>query len=283
MWKTKLCLGLSLEFGISFEEQLRLLKKIGFEGFFVGWTADRDVDGLKRLADELGLIFQSIHAPFIKSRFMWEDSAETIAATEELIECLRTCARNSVPIMVCHPFIGFEEHNPTELGVRNFSVVVDEAERLGVKIAFENTEGEEYLAYLMEAFKDRECVGFCWDTGHEMCYNHSTDMMALYGDRILCTHLNDNLGIKDFDGEITFLDDLHLLPFDGVADWDDIVFRLNKYGFNDMLTFELNTISKPDRTENDFYGRMKINDYLTEVYKRACRVAMLKARVRDKM
>ncbi len=166
--------------------------------------------------------------------------------------------------------------------MRNFSVVVDEAERLGVKIAFENTEGEEYLAYLMEVFKDRECVGFCWDTGHEMCYNHSTDMMALYGDRILCTHLNDNLGIKYFNGEIIFLDDLHLLPFDGVADWDDIVFRLNKYGFNDMLTFELNTISKPDRTENDFYGRMKINDYLTEAYKRACRVAMLKARVRDK-
>lgn len=100
-------------------------------------------------------------------------------------------------------------------------------------------------------------------------------MMKSYGDRIICTHLNDNLGIKDFGGEITFLDDLHLLPYDGAADWNDITERLKKYGFTDVLTFELNKQSKPNRHENDIYDRMPLEEYICEAYKRACRFAMM--------
>ena len=182
--------------------------------------------------------------------------------------------------MVAHAFIGFTSHNPTAFGLKNFERVVAEAERLGVKVALENTEGEEYLAALMAHFAGCNAVGFCWDTGHEMCYNHSQDMLALYGDRLLCTHLNDNLGIRDFGGNITFIDDLHLLPFDGIADWADIASRLNRCGFDGILTFELNTKSKPNRCENDPYGRMDIRQYFTQAYMRACRVAALKARRR---
>lgn len=276
MWKTKLCLGLNPQFGIGFEEQVRLLKQTGFDAFFFEWKEDVDVKSLKRLADEFGMEIQSIHAPYVNSRYLWENGEKTDMAINELLSCLQVCAKYDIPIMVCHAFIGFEEHNPTKTGVKNFKIIIDEAEKLRVKIAFENTEGEEYLAYLMDAFKDRENVGFCWDTGHELCYNKGRDMMALYGERIMCTHLNDNLGIRDFDGKITFYDDLHLLPFDGIADWEGIAKRLNKYNSDGILTFELNTVSKWGRKENDCYGRMEISEYLTEVYKRVCRVAALK-------
>ena len=182
--------------------------------------------------------------------------------------------------MVLHTFKGFEDHDPTEFGIENFRRVAEEAQFLGVKLGFENTEGEEYLAAVLSSLSDFDCVGFCWDTGHEMCYNKSKDMMKLYGDRIVGTHLNDNLGIRDFNGNITWIDDLHLLPFDGIADWEDIVSRLNKYHFDGPLTFELNTYSKPGRHENDVYRNMPIELYLTEVYKRACRVATLKKNMR---
>jgi len=277
MWQTKLCLGLNPQFKISFDKQIRYLKQIGFEAFFFEWNESIDTKALKSLADELEMEIQSIHAPYVNSRFLWENGKKAKTAIDELLNCVQICTKYDIPIMVCHAFIGFEDHSPTETGVKNFGIIVDEAEKLGVKIAFENTEGEEYLACLMEAFKDRECVGFCWDTGHEMCYNHSQDMMALYGDRIMCTHLNDNLGIRDYNGVTTFHDDLHLLPFDGVADWDDIVKRLNKYSFDGILTFELNTVSKWGRKENDCYTKMEIDEYLTEAYKRACRVATIKA------
>ena len=100
-------------------------------------------------------------------------------------------------------------------------------------------------------------------------------MLGEYGGRLFFTHLNDNLGIQDYGGAITPLDDLHLLPFDGVADWQDIARRLCRQGFDDYLTFELNTESKPGRHENDKYANMPIEAYIAEAYARSCRVAAL--------
>jgi len=131
---------------------------------------------------------------------------------------------------------------------------------------------------LLEHFKDNDSVGFCWDSGHEMCYNYSKDLLALYGDKLIATHLNDNLGISNFGGRIYWTDDLHLLPFDGIADWDGIAKRLDRCGFNGIMTFELNIRSKPDRHENDIYTKMTIEEYIAECYKRACRVAVKRHR-----
>lgn len=278
MWKTKLCMSASASYGLSIEEQIPLFKKVGFDGFFTNYDCLENVRKYKAIADENGMIYQSLHAPFLTMDKMWEKGTEADEAVELLCECVRACAENSVPIMVAHVYIGFDKDEPTEEGLINFGKVVAVAEELGVKIAFENTEGEGYLAAVMERFKNSSAVGFCWDTGHEMCYNHSQDMLALYGDRLIATHIDDNLGIRDFDGKITFIDDLHLLPFDGVADWDGIVKRLNRHGYNGILTFELNKNSKPDRLENEKYTEMSVERYITAAYERACRVAALKER-----
>lgn len=274
MWKQKLCLNCAKSFPLSISEQLRLYKKVGFDGAFFVWSKDDPIHEWKAVADEIGLEIQSIHAPFGKIDALWRDDEEKAnAALQEQIECVRACREINVPIMVVHTFKGFKDHTPTEIGLKRFEILVDEATKCGVKIAFENTEGEEYLAALMERFKGNDTVGFCWDTGHEMCYNHSQDMLSLYGNRLIATHINDNLGIRDFEGNITYIDDLHLLPFDGIADWDDIARRLDREGFNDIMTFELNRASKPDRLENVVYDRMTFELWVTEVYKRACRVA----------
>ncbi len=272
MWKTKLCIATNDQFELSVPEQIRLFKKIGFDGFFTGYTNCEDIAEYRKLADELGMIYQSVHAPFVRMNEMWEDGEEAAA---ELIDCLHACAENCAPIMVVHAFKGYD-HSPNEKGIENFGKVVHEAECLGVKVAFENTEGEEYLAAVMERFKGSHAVGFCWDTGHEMCYNHSKDMLSLYGDKLIATHINDNLGIRDFDGNITWYDDSHLLPFDGIADWQGIADRLDKCGYNGELTFELNRYSRPERYENDFYRDMPVEKYLTLAFMRACRVAALR-------
>lgn len=280
MWKKQLCLGLNANFGVSYEEQLSLIKAVGFDGFFVVWSSDLDCRNLVHRAEALDLRFQSIHAPWGKAADMWhDDDVKGAVAVAELKQCIDTCVLCGVPLLVAHAFVGFDEHNPTMTGLARFSEVVDYAQKHSVLVAFENTEGEEYLAALMSHFADRDNVGFCWDSGHEMCYNHSKDMLQLYGNRLLCTHLNDNLGISDYFGKTIWTDDLHLLPFDGVADWQSVVTRLDRCGFNDMLTFELNKTSKPDRHDNDVYERMSITEYLAEAYKRACRVASMLLRL----
>ncbi|MBQ7292698.1 MAG: sugar phosphate isomerase/epimerase [Clostridia bacterium] len=275
MYKTKLCLGIDGSFELAPCDQIRLFQSSGFDGFFTGWSDD--VKKYRILADNIGMTYQSIHAPFGKAAKMWTRSDEARAAVDELLLCVRACSELDVPILVVHPYIGFEAiSNPTKEGISNFRRVVEDASRRGVTIAFENVEGEEYLAALMGAFAEYGNVGFCWDSGHELCYNRGKDMLALYGDRLVATHLNDNLGVSNFDGKITFTDDLHLLPFDGVHDWVNIAKRLNKCGYCDILTFELTRKSKPNRPENHKYQKMSIEEYIAEVYARACRLAYMK-------
>lgn len=275
MYKTKLCLGVNGSFELDVCDQIRLFKSSGFDGFFTGWS--NDIKKYRQLADEIGITYQSMHAPFKNAAKMWENSDEARMAVDELILCVRACGEYDIPILIVHPYIGFKDQNiPTKHGISNFRRVVDEAGRRGVVIAFENVEGEKYLAALMGAFAECGNVGFCWDSGHELCYNRGKDMLAIYGDRLVATHLNDNLGVGDYDGQITFKDDLHLLPFDGIHDWENIAKRLNKCGYCDILTFELTRQSKPNRHENDKYQKMSIENYVAEAYVRACRVAYMK-------
>jgi len=239
-----------------------------------------DVAAIKKTAEENGLELQSIHAPYLSSAVMWENTKEASDAVDELFRCLDDCKFCGTTIMVMHAFIGFNDkvHSVCEDGFSNFQKVIDRAEELGITIAFENTEGEEFLDALLTHFADRKNVGFCLDTGHEMCYNYSKDLLLKYGDRLVATHINDNLGISRSDGSIFWTDDLHLLPFDGCADWEFFAKRLNRHKYNGYLTFELTRQSKPNRHENDKYMKLPIDEYLAEAYSRACRIATLKER-----
>lgn len=278
MYKQKLCLGILEGFDMPYTEQVRLMKKAGFEAFFIDdCNRHAPVDELVALSKELGMEIPSYHAPFNKSYDMWQSGPKGDAARDELIDCLEICAKHKIPVMVTHAFIGYDDSLAIpEAGIERFGAVAKRAAELGVTLALENTEGEEYLGILLDAFRNEKSVGFCWDTGHELCYNYGKDMMALYGDRLVCTHLNDNLGVSDFSGVRTWHDDLHLLPFDGITDWDSVVKRIAASGYGYPLSFELSIKSKPDRNDNDCYAALDPEAYFAAAYNRACKVAALK-------
>ena len=277
MYRHLMAMGTSEAYGVPIDEQIRLLKKTGFEGFFTPWKKEYPVNEWAALARELGMIYQSIHAPFGGVADLWRsDKEKAQAAEKELIDCIHSCSENGVGLMISHCYIGFDGIvDITEEGLSRYGRIIDEAERCGVNIAFENTEGEEYLFALLDRFGDRKNVGFCLDTGHEMCYNFGKNLLEFFGDKLIATHINDNLGIKDYNGKIFWHDDLHLLPFDGIRDWKETADRFRKCGYKGILTFELCKSSKPDRHENDKYDRMPLEEYFAEAYARACRFASM--------
>jgi sugar phosphate isomerase/epimerase len=239
-------------------EHLGIIKSVGFDATFTGWD-HQYAEALAEHIAKLGLYYQSIHAPFSKTDKLWKEGEEGKVKLDELISCVNDCARVDVPIMVVHTFIGFEEHEPNEIGLSNFARLVDEAERLGVQLAFENVEGEEYLAAVMERFKDSNAVGFCFDSGHQLCYNANTDMLALYGDKLIHTHLNDNLGV--FGDKITWHDDLHLPVGEGINDWKSVIQKIKATGYNDILMSELSLTNKPNHNELDRFIAMPIEEF----------------------
>ena len=268
----QLCLGTHKDFERPVPEQIRLIGQAGFDGFFTAW--DGDLLTYRRTAEEMGLYYQSVHAPYHGTGAMWRPGEEGEAALEQLLACLQACADARVPIMVSHTYYGdLTKAQPTRQGIDRYGMLTERAGRLGVKIAFENTEAEDCLRALLEAFPDKQ-VGYCWDSGHEQCYSRGRDLLQLFGNRLIATHLNDNMGARHAEF-ITPRDDLHLLPYDGIINWSAAVKRLEKTGYTGPLTFELKTHSKPDQHENDRYRAGTLEEYLAEAFSRACRVAAL--------
>ncbi len=264
--KSEFKLGINLIGGtnLSPDEHITLLARVGWDGFFTGWQPELTAE-YAAAAQKYGLLYSSIHAPFGGARVMWElDGAPEAheAALREIqiqLDCLHDCAAHDVPVMVVHPFIGFDDHTVTEAGFRNFGVLIDEADRLGVRLAFENVEGEEYLAAIMERYGDRPSVRFCLDTGHELCYNEGRDQLALYGNRLGYTHFNDNLGVLG--DRIVWTDDLHLVMGDGIVDYRRVMERIRATGYCGILCCEMTRANKGNRHDHDGYAAMDAEDF----------------------
>ena len=268
----ELCINTGLGFDLHIPEMLPLIKKAGFDGFFTSWQQGK-TRHIAELADKNGLLYQSVHAPFNETDALWEPGDKGEYVKEKLISCVNECKDAGVPLIIFHTIIGMDKHTPTELGLQRFCRIVKRAEKIGISIAFENTEGTEYLAAVMDQFRS-PYVGFCWDTGHELCYNHGEDMTAKYGDRLTCTHLNDNFGMTD-KNDMTWLDDAHLMPFDGINDWQKIADRLKAHNYKGELTFELTCKSKPGRNTHDIYAHLDEFGFLALAHEKAVRFMKL--------
>lgn len=267
MKQRKICMStLSASAAVPIPEQLPAYREVGLDGFFTRW--DTHVLEYREIADRLGLIYQSVHAPNDQTEKMWDTYQAAKPAIQGWLRCIDDCAAAQVPIMVAHAYRGIGTHREiTRERIDNFRRVMDYAGEKGVSVALENTEGSEYLTALLDAFETYSHVGFCWDTGHELCYYRGQDMTENRGHRMICTHLNDNLGCRTGNDTISADDDLHLLPFDGVADWKAIMGRLDRWNYRGILTFELK--------KTEYYREMSFRQYLEEAYSRVCRVAAL--------
>lgn len=248
-----------------------LVKEAGFDGCFIDFA--ENIAEIAAKVHACGLDLQSVHAPFTRMHEMWEEGDAGEEALAELIDCLERSHAVGAPIMIVHTFIGFGEEHPCQTGVERYRRLLDRAQELGMKIAFENTEGESYLDMVLVQLGSHPAAGFCIDTGHEMCYNHSRDLIGKYGDKLIATHLNDNMGITG--PEIFWHDDAHLFPFDGIADWEGIAARLKKAGYDGYLTFELTTKNKPNRTTHDRYAHLDPAGVLALAHKKAMQFAAL--------
>lgn len=256
------------------EEQLPVLKRTGWDGVFFLWTGQGSDHILASKIQAEGLVLQSVHAPFDRADKLWRSDDEGEAEVARQIRCIRDTALWGCGLVVMHAVIGMERIAPTdrelECGFENFLKIFDAAASAGMIVAMENTEGEQYLDALMQHFRGHPALRFCIDTGHEICYNHCHDLIGKYDDCLVCTHLNDNLGMS---GEkITWLDDLHLLPFDGAADWENIIARLNAAGYRGDVTLEVKLEGREGRHEHDGYRAMPFAEYAALALERAKRI-----------
>lgn len=272
-------IGFSLQpqYDLPITQVIALLNASGFSAVSPVWSPALDLESIAASTQKHNMTIQSLHAPHRNIPLLWNpDSPLATEAQRNIFFCTDACAYFQIPIMVLHGWSGLIYTFPKEpLNFRIFDEIVDYAQKLGVCVAFENLEGEEYLNALLTRYQGLSHIGFCWDSGHDHCYPHALDFLESFGDQLIMTHINDNLGLRDPSGIPSGDDDLHFLPYDGNIRWDDTIRRLKNAPRQAILNFELKLGSPSANPKDLLYDRIPLKDFLKEAGNRARQIALL--------
>lgn len=247
---------------ISNDTVLEMIKKAGFDSVFSNKFDMAEVTAIKKKASDLGLDVEFLHAPFRGVNDFWCAGLDYLPLKKNIIASIDSASANGIPVVVMHVDSGWNPPKICDTGLNRFDDLVEYADRKGVKIAFENIRNFGTLAALMQRYRDLDTVGYCYDCGHEHCYTETVRFTDLFGPKILCTHIHDNVG-KDGRND----PDDHLMMFDGNIDYADMMARLRSVGFDGTLTVEIE--------KNEKYEDMTDEEYLQNAYERIVKISQL--------
>ena len=198
------------------------------------------IESIRRDIDDAGLRVWSVHTPFGRDfDISSPDDGIRERGVAATLRTARGCATltDGTGMIVVHlsdslpPDAGRVQRVRTAMG--SLARVVDECARIGVTVAVENlppgyigATAEELLAGI-DPFPN-ELVGVCIDTGHANLVGGAVEIVQELAPRIITTHLHDNDGAGD----------QHLVPGEGIADWDGICRALATSPYRGPLMFE---------------------------------------------
>ena len=267
------------------DERVKLCVEAGFrvldcsiDAWGENWEAE--ADEIMNAAAKYGAAVIQSHAPY---NFYVKTPPEVYEKALE--RSVDAALRMGVKDLVFHA----DEYHPPKDGLfdpkegleRSYAVLAPCVERLiagGVRAALETNDedrgpnlplerrthfsGEfDELEAILERFND-PMVTCCWDFGHAKlsCGSDGERHVAAIrrlGKYITCTHVHDN-----YHGG-----DLHLPPFLGDANWEELMPALRETGYCGALTFELVYGCLPDTQIEAFLQRMyKTGEELVKMY-----------------
>ena len=215
---------------VSPKETILAIKNAGFDSTFVQWynkdwefSQQQQID----LCNSLGLKIEFAHLGYQFINDIWIDDKKGDELADSYLRDLDSCKKNNINLVIMHLSSKSIAPKPSLIGIKRLQKIVDYAEGLGIKIAFENNKIFGYLEYVFDHIKNSN-IGICFDSGH--CHCHFDDIFdwERFKGKIYAVHLHDN----------DKSDDQHLLPFDGTIDWSDLMKKLKDSEYNGPITLE---------------------------------------------
>jgi sugar phosphate isomerase/epimerase len=194
-----------------------------------------------------GVRLHSVHAPI--TEFLhgttWGPPFSTGAAQaaqrartiEECTKALELASHAPYEYLVLHlgvpdEFAPPSGDNQRDAVVRTLDALMPVAERVGVTIAVEVIPNALSTARALVALiEDEEWpqLGICLDVGHARLQGDVVEALETVAGYLVTTHLHDNKGRSDD----------HLVPFQGVIEWEPLLLGFQKVGYDGTLLFEL--------------------------------------------
>lgn len=186
-----------------------------------------------------GMEISQAHAPWRtpkdgdpEERKRWLEAMKKAIRGAKAMECHR---------FVVHPLFPYMDtaEHPEEVWAMNeefLGALADYAKDYGVTVCLENMPFPTFpiatVEHCMEMLDrlNRDNLKICIDTGHAAIFKGSdvASAVRLVGDRLEAVHIHDNMGDKDE----------HLIPGDGIINWDDFAAALKEIGFNKVISLE---------------------------------------------
>lgn len=242
------------QFVDTFEEAVRFYKDTGFKHLdfnflnvsenqkkqFLSENWKECIINAKTAADELGFDFVQAHAPTCIMR-----GPEMKKSIEIMLRCIETCGILKIENLVIHsgcyaefkyPEGKNENHKANEAFLR---ALIPTLEKFNVNILFENTTakhidgcyfpitGDDLNDFV--SFMNHPNFGTVWDVGHAHLdnLNHKDEIIKMKN-TLRGVHIHDNFATKD----------LHLAPFMGTVDFENVIEGLLNIDYSGYFTFE---------------------------------------------
>lgn len=225
-----------------------------------GFYADYEghMKRIKAKMAELGVDFVLSHAPSGKPFRSEEDWKLVMDVTKV---CLRACHELNIPATVAHSgyVANISKEECFERNRKFFREILAEAEKYGIFVLVENYDKmvREDTYWVDNAPDLRDMVDYidhplcraCWDAGHanlqEMPQHQA---LALLGNRVMATHIQDNKGDKD----------THLYPYYGTLNLDSLMQGLINIGYKGTFNFETAMMFTEPKKRRPFDGEQRL-------------------------
>jgi sugar phosphate isomerase/epimerase len=199
------------------------------------------------------LALHSLHGPIAAgfSGGRWRD-VYNLAATDETVRrlavaetraALEVAATVPYRFLVIHAGVVGDGQPPADNRKSSIARSLEElaplASDAGVRLAVEvipnSLSGASALVTLIEDELDLPGLGICMDVGHARLMGDVVDAIEACSGHIVTTHLHDNRGTTDD----------HLIPGQGVIDWEAATLAFQKVGYDGVWMFELAMSNTP--------------------------------------
>lgn len=250
-------------------EAVRMLAEAGFDGIDYsmfslsdpsprlmedGW--EEEIRALRAYADSLGVPFIQGHAPF-SFRDNSPEAWETVNYPR-ILRSIEIAGILGIRELVIHPiqFLPYKQNKETlhQWNMEYYRSLLPHAKQAGVRICLENmwqrnrlrgniithstcSKAEEAAAWIDEL--NDPSIGYCLDLGHCGLVELDADAeIRKLGHRLTALHVHDN----------DFVEDQHILPYHGHANWEAILAALKEVGYSGPFTFEADNflVKTPD-------------------------------------
>lgn len=235
------------------EKRLAMVKEAGFDFVCLGIKAASQGDPnaiTPMMCEKAGLECDNVHLTCNGSHALWAPGEEGDAIVARLCREIELASSWGVRVGIVHTTWGIKPPPPlSDIGLTRFEAITKCAEEHRFTVAVENSA---FLAYLHPVLEHLQSpfVGYTFDSGHHHAFANGEDLLGRYGTRLCATHIHDNDGVID----------LHLMAFDGNADWEYVTRGLANTPFGSArITSEakgVHTQKYPDMTAEQIAERL---------------------------